>query len=68
VPLAVEPVVLPEEPLLAAPGVLAVVPLGAVCVFVDGPGVSLADGGFVFLPVSPTAPEPVLEGLVLVCA
>jgi hypothetical protein len=68
VPLAVDPVVLPDEPLLAAPALLGVLPLGAVCVLVEGPGVSLADGGFVFLPVSPMAPELVPEGLVLVCA
>jgi hypothetical protein len=67
-PPAVEPVVLPDEPLLAAPVVFGPLPLGAVCVFVDGPGVSLADGGLVFLPVSLIAPELVPEGLVLVCA
>lgn len=51
----------PEEP-----AVLLVLPLGAVCVLVLGPGVSFADCGRVFLPVSPMAPEPVVE--VLVCA
>ena len=66
VPLEVEPVVVLDDPLLAD-GELGVLPLGAVCVFVVGPGVSLADGGFVFLPVSLTAPE-LVEGLVLVCA
>ena len=66
VPLEVEPVVVLDEP-LRADGVLGVLPLGALCVFVLGPGVSLADGGFVFLPVSLMAPE-VEEGLVLVCA
>lgn len=46
---------------------LAVLPLGAVWVFVLGPGVSFADGGFVFLPVSLTAAPEVL-GEVVVCA
>jgi len=50
------------EPVLFAP-----LPLGAVCVFVLGPGVSFAPAGLVPLPVSLMAPELVL-GLVLVCA
>jgi len=48
------------EPVLFAP-----LPLGAVCVFVLGPGVSFAPAGLVPLPVSLMAPELVL-GLVLV--
>jgi hypothetical protein len=42
-------------------------PLGADCVSVDGPGVSLVPAGLVLLPVSLILPELVL-GLVLVCA
>jgi hypothetical protein len=47
--------------------VFAPLPLGAVIVFVLGPGVSFAPAGLVPLPVSLMAPELVL-GLVLVCA
>lgn len=54
--------------LIEPPVVFAVLPLGAVCVLVLGPGVSFADGGFVFLPVSLTAAPEVLLGDVLVCA
>jgi hypothetical protein len=48
----------------AAP--LFVLPLGAVCVLVLGPGVSFDDCGRVFLPVSPIAPLLVVP--LLVCA
>jgi hypothetical protein len=69
---AIEPLLLGLD-VLAAPlvlprGVFAVLPLGAVCVLVLGPGVSFADGGLVFLPVSLIAPEPVVAPLLLVCA
>ncbi len=51
--------------LIAPPVVLLVLPLGAVCVLVLGPGVSLADGGRVFLPVSLMAPPEVLGEVVV---
>ena len=58
-----------EEPaalrFMVEPVVFAPLPLGAVCVFVLGPGVSFAPAGLVPLPVSLMAPELVL-GLVLV--
>ena len=63
-PVELRGVVLLIEPLVLLP----VLPLGALCVLVLGPGVSFADGGLVFLPVSLIAPEPVVEPLLLVCA
>ncbi len=58
-PLMPEPVL--DEPVaLPAPVVLGALPLGADCVLVLGPGVSLAEAG---LPLA-----PVLLGVLLVCA
>ena len=60
-PVLDEPVVLPVPLLFGA------LPLGAVCVFVLGPGVSFAEAGLLLLPVSPILlpdmepePEPVV--------
>ena len=66
---ALSRVVVEDEPaalrFMVEPVLFAPLPLGAVCVFVLGPGVSFAPAGLVPLPVSLMAPELVL-GLVLV--
>lgn len=50
----------------AEPALVLLLPLGALCVLVLGPGVSFEDCGRVVLPVSPTAPPLVVP--LLVCA